>query len=269
MRETGTCVEVTDWDTKTTKYLAADATGEEEVMTWEEEWRLVLAGRLATIVAVLDGLAMIPDLSEEALEQSLVIEEAKLEAIEGLLAKATGVDEEVKEAGKLRERMAKMRSGASEEEENGSSSENGVGSGSGASGGAEGSSESSEESSGGDSGDVDDLDGCSSDLTGDLSGSSEGASSPSGSLSSPDFGGVSREPVINNVVSGIEEVAVGDLEGSGASLEVFAEVEEEAEVPRLGGAKVVNRGGWIWWMLGISGALTLFLVVALKRKQRK
>ncbi len=42
------------------------------MVTWEEEWRRELAGRLNNMGAVLDGLAMIPDLSkEEVLEWNL------------------------------------------------------------------------------------------------------------------------------------------------------------------------------------------------------
>ena len=66
--ETGTCVEMIDREAGTVKYLALDATEEEEVITWEEEWRKVLAGRVGNVAAILDGLAMVPEVTEGDLE---------------------------------------------------------------------------------------------------------------------------------------------------------------------------------------------------------
>lgn len=255
--QTGTCIAMIDRDAGTTKYWAEESTEDEKVVTWEEEWRLVLAGRLGEIGAALDGLAVIPDLSRETLTQSLANEGERLTKIEALLAKATGVKEEVAKARKLRERMAKMLNGSTEGTGNGSSSGVGLGVSDGSgSGSLSGSGLESE------TGDVSSTD------SDDCVGSSAGSEDAVGNLSSPDFGGL---VVVNSSVEhGSEEIVAGADDGVDG-LEDVSEIkapEEEVEVPKLGGAKV-DRGGWIWWVMRISGALALFLVVAMKRKQRK
>lgn len=267
--QTGACVEMTDWDAGTTKYWAADSTEDEEVVTWEEEWRLVLAGRLGEIGAVMDGLAMVPDLSKEALAQSLSYEAEKLTRVEALLAKATGVEEEVAEAGRLRERMAKMLNGSSEETKNESSS----GSSSGTLGGS-GSGSLNVGDLGIGTGNEPGVSGEDADSDVSLenglgSDASFGAGDLVGNLGSPDFGSGSVLSD-NNIVGGSGETMEGAV-GDGDGIEEASGVkmaEDELEVPKLGGVKA-DGGGWIWWVMGISGALALFLGVALKRKQRK
>lgn len=267
--QTGACVEMTDWDAGTTKYWAADSTEDEAVVTWEEEWRLVLAGRLREIGTVLDGLVMVPDLPKEALAQGLSYEDEKLTRVEVLLAKATGVEEEVAEAGRLRERMARMLNGSSE----GTGNESSSGGNSGTLGGS--SAESSNTSdlgvgegielgvSGEGAGSDDNSDISSENGLGSDAGSSIGDSV--GNLGSPDFG--SGSVLLDNNVEEAAEGLAKDLDGfkevAGAKT-----VGDELEVPKLGGAKV-NRDGWAWWVIGVSGVLALFLGVALKRKQRK
>lgn len=273
--QTGTCVEMVDWNTETTKYLAAGSIEDEEVVTWEEEWRSVLAGRISEVGVVLDGLAMMPDLPKEALAQSLAYEEEKLAQIETLLVKATGVEGEIAEAARLRERMVKMLNDTSTEvekdpsdggdaegsAEGGAGASDGVGAGNGS--GVSGNGPDNDFDGGLDSGfGSDDNFGSGSNSVGETVGD----------LNSPVFSGV--------VVNSPEEVAGGKVEGLGgdeggaeADSETISKTEAgttevEVEVPRLGGMKA-NKNAWIWWVIGLSGALALFLAVVLKRKQRK
>lgn len=262
--QTGTCAEMVDWNAGTVKYWAEESTEDEEVVTWEEEWRLVLAGRISAVGVVLDGLAMVPDLPKESLAQGLAYEEEKLTKIEALLAKATGVEEEIVEVGRLRERMAKMLNDSSEGVEDGSS--NGSGSGT-----------SSDDGSGVDSeiiGDDGDLSsGAGFGSNGNLDSNPDFIENVVSDLGSPDFGDLvfSNNSDAANGSGEAANGAVGDEEGpnedSGLANEVKA-TEADVEVPKLGGVKV-DMGGWIWWTMGLSGAAALFIVVVLKRKQRK
>ena len=258
--ETGICMEVVDREQGTVKYLPSigwDLFEEEEVVTWEEEWWSTLAGRLGNIGVVLDGLAMIPEMSEEALDWSLTQEEGKLTVIEGLLAKAAGVEDEVMEAAILRERIAGMReAGGDDEDSGGTDFEGDTGNGS----------EGDSENGAGvgsdtevDAGNSDDMD---SDLVGD-----------SGFTSSDSIDGV------GNGVSG-GETFIGEIYGvKDAGGEVVAEnntekaevddrddSEEviEVEVPKLG--EVRAERGWLWWVVAAVGALSLALVAILKRR---
>lgn len=262
--QTGTCVEMVDWGAETAKYWAAGAAEDEEVVTWEEEWRSVLAGRIGEVGAILDGLAMIPDLSKEALAQSLAHEEGKLVQIEALLAKATGVEEEIAEVGRLRERMAKMLDDSSEEvgkdPSDGGDLETSGGSG-------------SEVGTGGDSGISGD--GSDNGLDGGLDSgfSSDSAEEVVGDLGSPVFSGGNVVNISEKVVSDAAEDLGDREEDTEADSETILKTEvetaeAEVEVPQLGGVKA-DRSGWIWWVVGASGVLALFLAVALKRKQRK
>lgn len=260
--QTGACVEMVDWNAGTAKYWAEESTEDEEVVTWEEEWRLVLAGRISAVGAVLDGLAMVPDLPKESLAQGLAYEEEKLTKIEALLVKATGVEEEIVEVGKLRERMAKMLNDSSEDVEDGSS--NGGGSGTSSDDGLEIGPGAPGDDSNGD---------FSSDTGFDSDGNSDFIENAVSDLESPDFGDLvfSNNSDTANGSGEAANGAVGDEEGpnedSGSANEVKA-TEADVEVPKLGGVKV-DMGGWIWWTMGFSGAAALLLVVALKRKQRK
>lgn len=262
--QTGTCAEMVDWNAGTVKYWAEESTEDEEVVTWEEEWRLVLAGRISAVGVVLDGLAMVPDLPKESLAQGLAYEEEKLTKIEALLAKATGVEEEIVEVGRLRERMAKMLNDSSEGVEDGSS--NGSGSGT-----------SSDDGSGVDSeiiGDDGDLSsGAGFGSNGNLDSNPDFIENVVSDLGSPDFGDLVFSNNSNTANDHEETVnrTVGDEEGSNEDLGLAngaKATEADVEVSKLGGAKV-DMGGWIWWTMGLSGAAALFIVVVLNRKQRK
>lgn len=272
--ETEVCEEVIDWGNGTKKYLPAEFTEEEEVVTWEEEWRRELAGRLNNMGAVLDGLAMIPDLSKEVLEWNLEQEEGKLVKIEGLLAKAMGADKEIREAVALKAQIAEMRksgndpgtgddlgaggdfeSGGDLGLEDGSDSESGGGGGSGSSFGSGGG-----ELEGEDSGGF------------GLSGAGLDTGVGKGSASDGVGSGVTLgiRGMTNRGWDGEEGAVDGVSEGKDAQ-DGDAEADDEGslrelEVPKLGGARA--EGGWIWWALGLSGVLTLFFMVVLKRKQR-
>ena len=269
--EATTCTQALNTEAGTLRYLAKGASGEEEVVTWEEEWRQTLAGRLDEIEAVVERM----EGEEEAMEWELDYEEEKLEGVERLLEKATGVGDEVARAEDLRERLAKLRVG--EEEAKGDE----VGSGDGPVGGA-GTGVGGGAGSGGSSG-AGGVSGGSAEVTeavGDLgSDTEEGNSAESGEVweERPSEGG---DAAVGSAMTG---VAAGQGAGSGGEMlggeaaidddavtgvtEVKAEVGDEAEIPKLGGAKA--RRGWIWWAAGLSGAMVLFLLLGWKKKQRK
>lgn len=274
--EATTCTQALNTEAGTLRYLAKGASGEEEVVTWEEEWRQTLAGRLDEIEAVVERM----EGEEEAMEWELDYEEEKLAGVERLLGKATGVDDEVARAEDLRERLAKLRAG---EEDNGDEGDSGDGPVGGAGiwvGGGAGSGGSS--GAGGVSGGSAEV----TEVVGDSgSDAEEGDSAESGEVweERPSEGG---DAVVGSAMTG---VAAGQGAGSGgemlggeaaidddavtgmteakAEAGEEAEVGDEAEIPKLGGAKA--RREWIWWAAGLSGAMVLFLLLGWKRKQRK
>lgn len=262
--ETGICEEVVDWGNMTAKYLPAGATEDERVITWEEEWRLKLAGRLDNIGAILDGLVMALEMSEEVWDWNLAQEEEKLTAIEGLLAKATGAEAETARAAALRARIETLR----EREFGGEGNDLEVGGGNGETGDSTGGEEgpTGGEGSGNGSSGEDIGGGVSGGALGDGSGDASGGVATGGEADGESIGEVL------GVVSGegLREEANGGGEGKDEANEELKEdfVDRgEVEVPKLGEAK--SRNGWIWWVLGVSGALAVVFGVILKRKQRE
>lgn len=260
--EATTCTQALNTEAGTLRYLAKGASGEEEVVTWEEEWRQTLAGRLDEIEAVVERM----EGEEEAMEWELDYEEEKLAGVERLLEKATGVDDEVARAEALWKRLAKLRVG---EEDNGGEGGAGTGVGGGAGSGV-----------GSGAGGVNGGSAEATEVVGDAgSDAEEGNSAGSGEVweERPGEGG---DTVVGSVMTG---VAVGQSAGSGGEMpggeaaidgdavtgmtEVKAEAGEEAEIPKLGGVKA--QRGWIWWAAGLSGAMVLFLLLGWKKKQRK
>ncbi len=258
---TGTCMEVVDREQGTVKYLPSigwDLFEEEEVATWEEEWRSTLAGRLDDIGVVLDGLAMIPEMSEEALDWSLTQEEGKLTVIEELLAKAAGVEAEIMEAAILRERIAGMRKIGDNDNEGsgGADFEGDTGDGfEGDSGNGTGAGSDMEVDAGG-----------SDDTDGDLIGDSGFA----GSDSIDGVGnGVSGGETFIEEISGVKDASgegMADNNTEKAEVDDRDDREEaiEVEVPKLG--EVRAERGWLWWVVAAAGVLSLALVAILKRR---
>lgn len=119
--ETGVCEEVTDREAGTVKYRAEGATDDEEVMTWAEEWRQTLAGRLGGVEVDLEGWEGLEELSEGILAL-LTQEEEKLDKIEMLLGKMAGVEAETARVAQARERIAKLRAGEGSDTDSGSGS---------------------------------------------------------------------------------------------------------------------------------------------------
>lgn len=259
--ETGTCMEVVDREQGTVKYLPSigwDLFEEEEVVTWEKEWRSTLAGRLDGIGAVLDGLAMIPEMLEEALDWSLTQEEEELATIEKLLAKATGVEAEAMKAAILRERIVEMRkmgdndnkdAGGTDfegdiEDGSGGDSENGTGAGS----------DTEFDAGGSDNTDSDLIGGSGSAGSGSIDGVSDGISGGETFIEViSGVGDTSGEAVAENSTEKAEVDDRGDSEGV-----------TEVEVPKLG--EVRAERGWLWWVVAAAGALSLALVAILKRR---
>ena len=260
--ETETCVAQVDEQSGTVKYWPSEAQEDEEVVTWEEEWRLVLAERLAEVEVELDRLVP-EELLPESLEWVLGQQEDKLTAIEELLAKATGVNEEVKGAERLREKIAALRKTGSEIDtgagpEAGSGSGSGVGVGSGTSSGAGvGTGTGADEGSNGDG----------SGVEGSLGENANGL----GALEAEDGG--YRDTMIGAGDVDLIEDGAGMENTIGVAVlaedaeEVSATDASETEVPKLGGAKAERN--WLWWVTGMAAVLSLFFVVVLKRKQGK
>lgn len=257
--ETGACMEVVDREQGTVKYLPSigwDLFEEEEVVTWEEEWRLTLAGRLDSIGVVLDGLAMVPEMSGEALDWSLTQEEGKLAAVEGLLAKAAGVEDEVMEAVILRERIAGMRKIWDNEGSGGTDFEGDTG------GGSEGDSENGAGVGSDTEVDADNSDDTDSDL---ISNSGFAGSDSIDGVGS----GVSGGETFIEEISGAEDAGgegMADNNTEKAEVDDRDDNEEaiEIEVPKLG--EVRAERGWLWWVVAAAGALSLVLVAILKRR---
>ena len=256
---TGTCMEVVDREQGTVKYLPSigwDLFEEEEVVTWEEEWRSTLAGRLDSIGVVLDGLAMVPEMSGEALDWSLTQEEGKLAAVEGLLAKAAGVEDEVMEAVILRERIAGMRKIWDNEGSGGTDFEGDTG------GGSEGDSENGAGVGSDTEVDADNSDDTDSDL---ISNSGFAGSDSIDGVGS----GVSGGETFIEEISGAEDAGgegMADNNTEKAEVDDRDDNEEaiEIEVPKLG--EVRAERGWLWWVVAAAGALSLVLVAILKRR---
>ena len=257
--ETGACMEVVDREQGTVKYLPSigwDLFEEEEVVTWEEEWRSTLAGRLDSIGVVLDGLAMVPEMSGEALDWSLTQEEGKLAAVEGLLAKAAGVEDEVMEAVILRERIAGMRKIWDNEGSGGTDFEGDTG------GGSEGDSENGAGVGSDTEVDADNSDDTDSDL---ISNSGFAGSDSIDGVGS----GVSGGETFIEEISGAEDAGgegMADNNTEKAEVDDRDDNEEaiEIEVPKLG--EVRAERGWLWWVVAAAGALSLVLVAILKRR---
>lgn len=264
--ETGICEEVVDWGNMTAKYLPAGATEDERVITWEEEWRLKLAGRLDNIGVILDGLVMAPEMSEEVWDWNLTQEEGKLAAIEGLLAKATGAEAETARAAALRARIETLR----EREFGGEGNDLEVGGGNGETGDSTGGEEgpTGGEGSGNEAGgEIVSGDGSGDMISGEepgdgAFGDASGGATIGGGAAGEVLGVVSGEGLREEANSGGE----GKDEANGEIKEDFVG-RGEVEVPKLGEAK--SRNGWIWWVLGVSGALAVVFGVILKRKQRE
>lgn len=262
--ETGTCEEVVDLEAGTVKYRVEGATEDEEVVTWEEEWRSTLAERLSGIGAVLDGLASLAEVPEESLTQ----EEEKLAKVETLLEKAIGVKEELAEAERLEARIKALR----ERKETGSEFEEKEPVKPG-----EGPNKPTQRPAGGedDAGSGDKL--ASDHLEGD--GAVEGDVVLGGSVAGNGVvaGGIAEGSGVGSGSSvqteGSQEKSEDNEASEGQSLEegfiegkTTEEAPEEAEVPKLGGAK--SGAGWIWWVVGLAGVLSIGLAFLLKRRQR-
>lgn len=263
---TGVCEEMVDWEAGVVKYWASGATDDEEVVTWEEEWRQKLAGRLDEIEVVLDGLAMLPEVAES----DLTGQEERLAKLEALLAKATGVEAEVEQAVELRERIAGLRRGDvdnTDMETGGDEAGSGDGDGEGGNGGSENGGSGGGANGGSDS--------SVSDNNSAASGSEETGrfEETGGAVSGDDAdrGGnwsgatVRGEDVGDyNNREGESEANTEDTVKSEEKLGLMTSTKE-VEVPKLGGEE--SRNGWIWWLLGAVGGLALILVVVLKRKR--
>lgn len=251
--ETGLCVAQIDKQEGTVKYWPDEAQADEQVVTWEEEWRLVLAERLTEVETVLNELAP-SELSPATLEWILGQQEEKLTSIEKLLSKAVGVSGEIKEAKRLRAKIAALRNW---ESGNGSGSSGGTGSGPAGNGVGSG-------EEGGN--------GASSEVEGGLGSGMNGSDAVGGGADNSGSGGVSGVIAASGVAiagaEAIEDGLVGDNIGVTVPVENNGEADAVAvEVPKLGGAKAER--GWLWWVAGVAMALSLFFVAVLKRKQGK
>jgi hypothetical protein len=186
----------------------------------------------------------------------LTQEEGKLAAVEGLLAKAAGVEDEVMEAVILRERIAGMRKIWDNEGSGGTDFEGDTG------GGSEGDSENGAGVGSDTEVDADNSDDTDSDL---ISNSGFAGSDSIDGVGS----GVSGGETFIEEISGAEDAGgegMADNNTEKAEVDDRDDNEEaiEIEVPKLG--EVRAERGWLWWVVAAAGALSLVLVAILKRR---
>lgn len=200
------------------------------------------------MAAILDGLAMLPEVTED----DLMPQEESLAEIEKHLMKLAGAENELAEVTLLRGRIEALRCRKDEPADEESGNNSGAGGDSGAEGDGGG-------------------------LQGGGLEEEQGSSNSGDKVENKDTAiecGASGVGFAESAdTAGVDYAATGDSSGVAevAALEekMDNELEEiEVEVPKLGGEK--PRSGWVRWMiLGLSGVLSLLFVAILKRKRSK